>query len=398
MTLRQRLIVTVAVVSLASAAIFAGSLYYIVRSTLGISESRAVERGIEIAVASAREPGERDEAVKAFTAYRQLQVVKRLLEQRTPVAGLLFGAVVFALSIGISSAVLLRLTHPLKQLTAGLERAGSGDLDVRVKGPRNNEFGAAADAFNRMTARLQQLQEDLKRSERLAAWRDVARILGHEVRNPLTPIRLSVERLQLKSKQQSPDLPQVIDRTTSTVLEELDVLERIVREFSEFARLPEPKMRVVELNRLLESITDEYRVSAPDITIVTELDPQCDRWTLDPDLMRQVLTNIVKNAVEAMTSVDTPERSLTVTSRRTPDGCALTFTDTGPGIPQDIAARVFDPYFTTKTKGTGLGLAVTRNIVAEHGGTVSLEQTKPGTRILVTLPEGEADEGQNPGR
>lgn len=157
-------------------------------------------------------------------------------------------------------------------------------------------------------------------------------------------------------------------------------------------------MRVVELNRLLESITDEYRVSAPDITIVTELDPQCDRWTLDPDLMRQVLTNIVKNAVEAMTSVDTPERSLTVTSRRTPDGCALTFTDTGPGIPQDIAARVFDPYFTTKTKGTGLGLAVTRNIVAEHGGTVSLEQTKPGTRILVTLPEGEADEGQNPGR
>jgi two-component system nitrogen regulation sensor histidine kinase NtrY len=390
MTLRQRLVATVGIVSLVSAAIFSASLYLMVRSTLSFSENRTVERGIEIGVAAARDPNESAEARSAFRAYRQLQALRGLVEQRTPIAGLLFGLVVFVLSLGISSFVLLRLTRPLNELTKALDKAGRGDLAVKVKGPPNNEIGNAARAFNTMTDRLRQLQEDLKRSERLAAWRDVARILGHEVRNPLTPIRLSVERIQEKARSNSPDLPVVLDRSTRTMLDEIDALDRIVREFSEFARLPSPAKRSAQLNRIVSDTLAQYRLTAEHVDFETTLDPRVDTWNVDPDLMRRVFSNILKNSIEAMQSAK-PAAGARISIRTELRGseCCITFEDNGPGIPEHIRDRVLDPYVTTKTKGTGLGLAVVRNIVADHGGTVLVEHPNPGTRIVITLPKGD---------
>jgi two-component system nitrogen regulation sensor histidine kinase NtrY len=390
MTLRQRLVVTVGIVSLISAAIFSASLYLMVRSTLSFSENRTVERGIEIGVAAARDSVESTEARSAFRAYRQLQALRGLVEQRTPIAGLLFGLVVFVLSLGISSFVLLRLTRPLNELTRALDKAGRGDLSVKVKGPPDNEIGSAARAFNTMTDRLRQLQEDLRRSERLAAWRDVARILGHEVRNPLTPIRLSVERIREKARSNSPDLPEVLKRSTRTMLDEIDALDRIVREFSEFARLPSPAKRSSELNRLLSDTVAQYRLTAEHVAFGTTLDPRVDTWNVDPDLMRRVFGNIIKNSIEAVQSARPaagPRIAVRTELRGT--ACRITFEDNGPGIPGEIRDRVLDPYVTTKTKGTGLGLAVVRNIVADHRGTVLIECPNPGTRVVITLPKGD---------
>ncbi|UCG42288.1 MAG: HAMP domain-containing protein [candidate division WOR-3 bacterium] len=390
MTLRQRLVVTVGIVSLISAAIFSASLYLMVRSTLSFSENRTVEQGIEIGVAAARNPAEAAQARSAFRAYRQLQALRGLIEQRTPIAGLLFGLVIFVLSLGISSFVLLRLTRPLNELTRALEKAGRGDLSVKVKGPPNNEIGNAARAFNTMTDRLRELQEDLKRSERLAAWRDVARILGHEVRNPLTPIRLSVERIQEKARTHSPDLPDVLKSSTRTMLDEIDALDRIVGEFSEFARLPSPAKRAAGLNRLLSDTVAQYRLAAEQVAFETTLDPRVDTWNADPDLLRRVFGNIIKNSIEAMRS-EIPATGARVSVRTELRGtaCRIIFEDNGPGIPEDIRGRVLDPYVTTKTKGTGLGLAVVRNIVAEHGGTVQIQSPGLGTRIVITLPKGD---------
>ncbi len=394
MTLRQRSILTVGLASLASAVIFSVSLLYLVRSTLNVSENPSVRKGLEIAIAAADDPAERAEALQAFRAYHQLNAVRGLIHQRIPIAGLAFGVVVFLLSLGISSLVLMRITRPFKELTTAINRAGTGDLTVRVSAPPRSEVGAVAEAFNRMTGRLRRLQNDLRRTERLAAWRDVARILGHEVRNPLTPIRLSIERLQLKSQQQSPDLPEVIEKSTATILEEIATLDRIVREFSEFARLPAPRPKPTDIEQLIAGVVNQYAIAVPDIHFTTGLEVK--QWTLDPNLIRQVLTNVIKNSTEALRQVKRPGE-ITVTTTRTDHGCRITLTDNGPGIPDEIRDRVMEPYFTTKTKGTGLGLAVTRNIVAEHHGTIRIDTPEQGIRIAIDLPEGDEGESQTTG-
>lgn len=388
MTLRGRLIITVAVASLLSAAVFSGSLLYLTRTTLSFSESRTVERGIEIGVAAARGPAESAEALRAFRAYRQLQAVRGLVEQRVAIAGLLFGLVVFGLSLAASSVALLRLTRPLNQLTAALNRAGQGDLEVKVKAASQDEVGTAGRAFNTMTDRLRQLQEDLRRSERLAAWRDVARILGHEVRNPLTPIRLSVERIQLKARNRSADLESVVESSTRTIVEEIEALDRLVREFSEFARLPSPELRPAPLNHLLSETVSQYELATPGIRFDSRLDPAVDPWSLDPELMRRAFTNIIKNSVEALTDAATPSPAIAVATELRAGRCLVTFEDNGPGVPADIAGRLFDPYVTTKAKGTGLGLAVVRNIVTDHGGKVEIESSARGTKVTISLPKG----------
>jgi len=390
-TLRQRLVVTVALVSLLSAVVFSGTLLYLVRATLSFGESRAVARGLEVAVASAQNPADKAEALQAFRAYHQLQAVRGLIEQRVVIAGLLFGLLVFLVSLGIGFVVMMRLTRPLKELTAALNRLGTGDLTVKVNAATQSEVGRVAEAFNAMTERLRVLQEELRRSERLAAWRDVARVLAHEVRNPLTPIRLSVERLQDKAARQSPDLAEVIVKSSRTVLEEIDALDRIVREFSEFARLPEPKRKPTELNRLITDVVAQYSAAAPGVRFETVLDPAVAEWSLDPDLMRRVFGNIVKNSIEALTESQAGAAGrVVIRTSRLEGGCKITFSDSGPGIPPEVRARAFEPYFTTKPKGTGLGLAVARNIVVEHGGTIDIDSTENGTTIVIILPRQDA--------
>ena len=343
MTLRQRLIITVTIVSLVSAATFSVSLLFLTRSALSSWENRAVERTIEIGVASARNPAEWDQATQGFRAYNQLKAIKGLIEQRVVIAGILFGLVVFALSLGISSTVLMRVTRPLKELTDAINQAGRGNLIVKVNVKPRSEIGAVATAFNTMTERLRQLQENLRRTERLAAWRDVARILGHELRNPLTPIRLSVERLQLKYEEQSPDLPKVIKSSTRTILQEIEALDRIVREFSEFARLPAAQPKTIKLNRLIADIVAQYAVSSPDIQFETELDPGTEEWKLDPGLMRRVFINIIKNSTEVLNETKSQKGKITITTHLTKQGCNIAFHDNGPGIPQEIRTKVFDP-------------------------------------------------------
>ncbi len=389
MTLRTRSILTVALVSLASVVVFSASLLYVTRSALDVWENPKVARGLEIAVALASEedPATRAEALQAFRSYHTLQAVKGIINQRVVIAGLGFGALVLVLSLGISSFALMRITRPLKELRSAIDRAATGDLDVRVNAPPGSEVGVVAEAFNAMTARLARLQADLRRSERLAAWRDVARILGHEVRNPLTPIRLSVERLQVKSRRQSPDLPEVLESSTRTILEEIAALDRIVTEFSEFARLPAPRMRDADLKQLIDGVVAQYAPTAPAVRFT--VDCGVSRCRLDPDLMRRVFGNIVKNSIEALAGRAGPGH-VSVTTARSGKGCRIAFVDDGPGIPPGDRERVMEPYFTTKTKGTGLGLAVARNIIAEHGGTLTVDSPGTGTRVVIDIPEGDA--------
>ena len=391
MTLRQRLIITLAALSLTSAAVFSISLLLVTRSALNVWNNPAVERSIEIAAAAARDPVEEAEAMQGFRAYHQLKVVTGLLEQRVAIAGLLFGLAVFLLSLLVGSLVLVQMTRPLKELAAALERTGRGDLDVQINSKPRTEVGTVIRAYNTMTGRLRRLQEDLKRSERLAAWRDVARILGHEVRNPLTPIRLSVERLLHKTEQQSPDLPELVRKSSGTILQEIAALDRIVTEFSEFARLPKAEVTPTDLSQLVADVVTQYLPIAENIDIRKELPEQAVIWPVDPGLMRRALGNILKNSIEALQG--RKDGAILVSVVPGPGSCRIVVSDNGPGMPREKASRAFEPYFTTKTKGTGLGLAVVRNVVAEHAGNVVLETAGSGTTVTITLGKENQCEG-----
>ncbi len=230
-------------------------------------------------------------------------------------------------------------------------------------------------------------------AQREAAWGEVARRLAHEIKNPLTPIRLSAERMRhklLPSIKDEKDA-QMLERATETIVQQVEAMKEMVNAFSEYARAPRLEMAPVELNRLVQEVTDLYRAQDPErrVRLQLELDPALGRVAADPGRLRQLLHNLLTNAVEALEGQSGGE--VVVATRlveRSGDAAAeLTVADNGPGFQRELVGQVFDPYVTTKAKGTGLGLAIVRKIVEEHGGSIEADnRAEGGARIRIVLP------------
>jgi len=230
-------------------------------------------------------------------------------------------------------------------------------------------------------------------AQREAAWGEVARRLAHEIKNPLTPIRLSAERLRhklLPSIKEERDA-MVLVRATETIVQQVEAMKEMVNAFSEYARAPRLEMTSVELNRIVAEVTDLYRAQDPErrVRLALDLDPRLGRVLADPGRLRQLLHNLLTNAVEALEGQ--PGGEIAVATRRAERGgeeaAELTVADNGPGFQRELIGQVFDPYVTTKAKGTGLGLAIVRKIVEEHGGTIEADnRAEGGARIRIVLP------------
>jgi two-component system nitrogen regulation sensor histidine kinase NtrY len=224
---------------------------------------------------------------------------------------------------------------------------------------------------------------DVVRSNRLAAWAEMARIIAHEIKNPLTPIRLSVEHLREVWRRRSPDFDRVLEDCVRNVLRQTDELRRSAAEFSDYARLPEPQRRPVDVGGLVRESVAAY-AGAPGI-----------RWTVDagpglladgdPRLLSRVLSNLIGNSVEALANGGGGEVRAVAAPRG--ERIVVTVEDDGPGVPPAILPRLFDPYFSAKSGGTGLGLAIAKKIVEEHGGTIGAENRPDrGLRVRFDLP------------
>lgn len=225
----------------------------------------------------------------------------------------------------------------------------------------------------------------LAQAQRAAAWAEVARRLAHEIRNPLTPIQLSAERLQLKleGKLAGGDAD-MLSRSTRTIVNQVVALKGMVDAFSQYARSPEPVLRELDINALTQEVLLLYEPSLGS-AVRTELVPGLPPVLGDAGQLRQVIHNVVQNAQDAL--VDTSQPQLTVASSVVDRAVQLTFTDNGCGFPEGMIQRAFEPYVTTKPKGTGLGLVIVKKIVEEHGGAVSIANVTPrGARITVRLP------------
>jgi len=239
---------------------------------------------------------------------------------------------------------------------------------------------------------------DLVSAQRMAAWGDVARRIAHEIKNPLTPIQLSAERIKRKFGPKLPDDAASLDQMTGVIIRQTGDLRRIVDEFSKFARMPEPETSVQNVVQVLQDAVLLQQSGQPDVTISANLPTQEILARVDQTMLSQALTNLIKNAGEAIESrkqndpdadID-PRIEVQLTTTQT--ALQITIADNGIGLPED-RARLFEPYVTTRSEGTGLGLPIVKKIIEEHGGTLSLEnapvfagKTHFGAMAVITLP------------
>jgi len=241
--------------------------------------------------------------------------------------------------------------------------------------------------FDDITALLQ--------AQRDAAWGEVARRLAHEIKNPLTPIQLSAERLRRKyMKTMSEDEVQVLDRATHTIVQQVEAMKEMVNAFSEYARAPDIDISVFSLGKLAHEVVDLYRAEASEIEIILNMDPTLQNIEADIGRVRQMLHNLIRNSIEALENSDHKGRievRISKTELQKTDIAEIVVEDNGPGFKTGTVSQVFDPYVTTKPKGTGLGLAIVKKLVEEHGGAIQAENLDDGGAVIrIQLPVNEA--------
>lgn len=226
----------------------------------------------------------------------------------------------------------------------------------------------------------------LLQAQRQAAWGEVARRLAHEIRNPLTPIQLSAERLRRKLfRGLAPAESELLERSTHTIVQQVEAMKQMVAAFSEYAKAPEMQLTEFDLAALIRQVADLYHAQDPRVAFGLSLDPRATTLEADPGRIRQLLNNLLTNSLEALDGRANPV--IMIETRRAGDQIVLTVIDNGPGFQGGLIEQAFDPYVTSKPKGTGLGLAIVRRIVEEHGGQVELDNApQGGARICITLP------------
>src|ERR1700686_1335791 len=279
-----------------------------------------------------------------------------------------------------------RVTRPVVSLAEAARRVAAGDLGAKVEVESSDELGELAASFNRMTEDLVQQKDRTLQAERVAAWRELARRLAHELKNPLFPLQVTVENL-MRAKQKSPEMfEEVFHEGTAPLLAEINNLKTIIGRFSEFSRMPQPQHRPTQVNDVVRSVLRVFHAQLQEknqINVRTELADALPEISADPDLLHRALQNLALNAIDAM-----PQGGdLTIRTATLGDRIEISVSDTGSGLTPEECGRLFTPYYTTKQYGTGLGLAIAQSVVSDHGGKISVESTKEkGTTFRIELP------------
>ena len=334
-------------------------------------------------VAAAPAATGRDAVLTVPLAPRQREMERELHTlNRRVLVGAVF-VVLFAAGFGASLAG--RISDPVARLSRATRAIAAGDLDVRVATDRTDELRRLVDDFNSMAATLEAQRTELVRANQLKAWNEMARQVAHEIKNPLTPVQLAAEHLQHVHRDRGRPLGDVLDRCVVAILDQVRLLRRIASEFANFAGEPVSRPIALSVPDLLRDVIEPYRVGiAARIRFTVNLADDLPEVLADRTLLQRALTNLVENAVQAMPGGGT----LTV-SGTFDDGqrVVLQLADTGVGMDDTALAHAFEPFFSTKTGGSGLGLANARRNIEREGGTIDIASTPgAGTVVTVTLP------------
>src|SRR5579871_4896091 len=311
------------------------------------------------------------------------------LKQRIRDSALLVGGGGIVLAILLSSWAAGRVTRPVEQLATAAQDVAAGNWNARVEIPGTDEIAQLAESFNQMTRELLAQKERLMQAERVAAWRELARRLAHELKNPLFPLQLTVENL-LRARSLSPEqFDEIFQESSQTLLAEISNLKAIIGRFSEFSKMPQPHLQRVDVNEVVRGVAQLFQAQLqapgrPEITCQLELSEGAGTIAADRELLHRALSNLVLNAMDAMPNGG----SLALRTRRDDGKAVIEVADTGSGLTPEECERIFTPYYTSKQHGTGLGLAIVQSVVSDHHGRITVQSApRRGTRFVIELPD-----------
>jgi two-component system, NtrC family, nitrogen regulation sensor histidine kinase NtrY len=293
------------------------------------------------------------------------------------------------LAIAFSLWIAARFSRPIEQLARAAEEVAAGNWNVHVHPRGRDEVSVLARSFNHMTAQLTDQRERLVQSERVAAWRELARRLAHELKNPLFPLQLTVENLARARALPEAEFDEIFREGTATLSAEIANLKKIIGRFSDFSKMPKPEFERLDAKDVLDRVFSFYDAANPEGSAIhfrIEHPAEPMPINADPELLHRALSNLVLNAIDAMPSGGT----LTLSARPIGDKVELRVADTGEGLTPEECERLFTPYYTTKQHGTGLGLAIVQSVVADHAGTITVEsRAGGGAAFIIILPKAE---------
>jgi signal transduction histidine kinase len=309
------------------------------------------------------------------------------LERQIKAAALATAGAGLLLSILLALWISARLSRPVEQLAAASREIAAGNWNAHVEVRSRDEFGELSETFNSMTTQLTAQRDKLVQTERVAAWRELARRLAHELKNPLFPLQITVENLMRARALPEREFNEVFEESTATLLEELGHLKTIIGRFSDFSRMPKPQVQSMQVNALLQRVLTLHAAqlsqAAKPVRLETRLDERAGDIEGDEELLYRVVSNLVLNAVDAM-----PEGGMITMATHAQDAeVVIEVRDNGVGMTPEESARLFTPYYTTKQHGTGLGLAIAQSVVSDHHGTIIVEsEPGEGSAFLIRLP------------
>jgi two-component system nitrogen regulation sensor histidine kinase NtrY len=294
------------------------------------------------------------------------------------------------LAILTSLWIAARVSRPIEQLAQAAEEVAGGNWETRVPERGHDEISLLARSFNHMTGELFAQRDRLVQTERVAAWRELARRLAHELKNPLFPLQLTVENLVRARELPAEEFDEVFRESTQTLGAEIANLKTIIGRFSDFSRMPKPQLERIDVNEALRRVAQLYFPAGAEVTraeskIKCRLEFAVDPLWIDADseLLHRAFSNLVLNAMDAMSEGGT----LTLSAKLREDKVDICVSDTGEGLTPEECERLFTPYYTTKQHGTGLGLAIVQSVVADHNGAIAVEShAGGGATFVITLP------------
>jgi two-component system, NtrC family, nitrogen regulation sensor histidine kinase NtrY len=301
--------------------------------------------------------------------------------------GLAVGAMGVLLGLLLAWWTTARITRPVHELAAAAGEVAAGNWNAHVPVRTRDEIGELAVAFNQMTRQLTEQRERLVQSERVAAWRELARRLAHELKNPLFPLQITVENMQRARNQYPEQFDEVFREGASTLLAELANLKTIINRFSDFSKMPPPERQSTNLNEVLRGVMKlfEAQLAVQKVAARLDLEDSLPNIEADPAQLHRALQNLVLNALDAMPVGGT----LTVRTGHSDGSVLLDVSDTGSGLTKEECQRLFTPYYTTKQHGTGLGLAIVQSVISDHGGRISVaSEPGRGTTFRIELQDG----------
>lgn len=324
-----------------------------------------------------------DKINSTYGEYREVKPLKRSIKTIYITILLLITILIIFTAIWLGFHLAREITIPIQYLLEGTQDVSQGKLDVYIDYKGNDEIALLVQSFNKMAKDLKESTEQLAKAQRVAAWREVARRIAHEIKNPLTPIKLSAQRLRRKYLSSSDS---VFDECTKMIITQVDELKDLVDEFSNFSKLPDANPKPCRLDEVIQEAISIYQGAHKHIRFQYAFEHQVPVMELDRDQIKRALINLLDNAVSA---IGKKKGIIEIATRynATLQFVVIEVSDTGEGISDDLKSRLFEPYFSTKKEGTGLGLAIVRKIITDHQGYIRVTKNQPrGTKFVIELP------------